>query len=114
MTKREDNPNAAEFRLQPLERGYGYTLGNALRRMLLSSLRGAAVWAFRLHGVVHEHQTIAGVVEDVQQLIQPLKQLTLDIEPDVDHTLHHITHRDLLAVYVRHLVTLRATTIVTA
>src|SRR2546429_3766006 len=57
MTKREDNPNAAEFRLQPLERGYGYTLGNSLRRMLLSSLRGAAVWAFRLDGVVHEHQT---------------------------------------------------------
>jgi len=64
MTKREDNPYAAEFRLQPLERGYGYTLGNSLRRMLLSSLRGAAVWAFRLDGVVHEHQTISGVVED--------------------------------------------------
>ena len=40
----EGNPNAAEFRLQPLERGYGHTLGNALRRMLLSSLQGAAVW----------------------------------------------------------------------
>src|SRR5881396_2731998 len=65
MTKREDNPNAAEFRLQPLERGYGYTLGNSLRRMLLSSLRGAAVWAFRLDGVVHEHQTIPDVVEAV-------------------------------------------------
>ncbi len=48
MTKREDIPFAAEFRLQPLERGYGYTLGNALRRMLLSSLPGAAVWGFRL------------------------------------------------------------------
>src|SRR5256886_11520655 len=70
MTKREDNPNAAEFRLQPLERGYGYTLGNSLRRMLLSSLRGAAVWAFRLDGVVHEHQTIPGVVEDVHQIIR--------------------------------------------
>ena len=51
MTKREDNPNAAEFRLQPLERGFGYTLGNGLRRMLLSSLRGSAVWAFRMDGV---------------------------------------------------------------
>ncbi len=60
MTKREDNPNAAEFRLQPLERGFGYTLGNSLRRLLLSSLRGSAVWAFRLDGVVHEHQTIPG------------------------------------------------------
>src|SRR5947208_10603086 len=77
MTKREDNPNAAEFRLQPLERGYGYTLGNSLRRMLLSSLRGAAVWAFRLDGVVHDHQTIPGVAEGVTQIIQRLKQLTI-------------------------------------
>src|SRR5258708_33761013 len=84
MTKREDNPNAAEFRPQPLERGYGYTLGNALRRMLLSSLRGAAVWAFRLDGVVHEHQTIPGVVEDVHQIIHRLKQLTLILAPEVD------------------------------
>ena len=60
MTKRDDNPNAAEFRLQPLERGFGYTLGNSLRRLLLSSLRGSAVWGFRLDGVVHEHQTVPG------------------------------------------------------
>src|SRR5213596_2120565 len=84
MTKREDNPNSAEFRLQPLERGYGYTLGNSLRRLLLSSLRGAAVWAFRIDGVVHEHQTISGVVEDVHQIIQRLKQLTLVLAPEVD------------------------------
>lgn len=90
MTKREDNPNAAEFRLQPLERGYGYTLGNSLRRMLLSSLRGAAVWAFRLDGVVHEHQTMPGVVEDVHQIIQRLKQLTLVLAPDVDEAVLHI------------------------
>ncbi len=63
-TKRDENPNIAEFRIQPLERGFGHTLGNAMRRMLLSSLRGAAVWGFRIDGVVHEHQTIAGVVED--------------------------------------------------
>ena len=47
-TKREDNPNVAEFRLQPLERGFGHTLGNAMRRLLLSSLRGSAVWGFPL------------------------------------------------------------------
>ena len=68
MTKRDDNPNAAEFRLQPLERGFGYTLGNSLRRLLLSSLRGSAVWGFRLDGVVHEHQTVQGVLEDVHQI----------------------------------------------
>ena len=77
-TKREDNPNIAEFRLQPLERGFGHTLGNAMRRMLLSSLRGSAVWAFRIDGVVHEHQTIPGVVEDVHQIIGNLKTLTLE------------------------------------
>src|SRR5674476_1479173 len=68
-TKREDNPNIAEFRLQPLERGFGHTLGNAMRRLLLSSLRGSAVWGFRIDGVLHEHQTIPGVVEDVHQII---------------------------------------------
>jgi DNA-directed RNA polymerase subunit alpha len=101
MTKREDNPNAAEFRLQPLERGYGYTLGNSLRRMLLSSLRGAAVWAFRLDGVVHEHQTIPGVVEDVHQIIQRLKQLTLVLDADVDEAVLHIRHDKAGAVYAR-------------
>jgi DNA-directed RNA polymerase subunit alpha len=101
MTKREDNPNAAEFRLQPLERGYGYTLGNSLRRMLLSSLRGAAVWAFRLEGVVHEHQTIPGVVEDVHQIIQRLKQLTLVLAPDVDEAVMHIKHDKAGPVYAR-------------
>jgi DNA-directed RNA polymerase subunit alpha len=84
MTKREDNPNLAEFRLQPLERGFGHTLGNALRRMLLSSLRGTAVWAFRMDGVVHEHQTVPGVLEDVHQIIQRLKALTLVLSEDVD------------------------------
>jgi DNA-directed RNA polymerase subunit alpha len=101
MTKREDNPNAAEFRLQPLERGYGHTLGNSLRRMLLSSLRGAAVWAFRLDGVVHEHQTIPGVVEDVHQIIQRLKQLTLVLDPDVDEAVLHVRREKAGPVYAR-------------
>src|SRR4249920_3938258 len=82
MTKREDNPNVAEFRLQPLERGFGYTLGNGLRRLLLSSLRGSAVWAFRMDGVVHEHQTVTGVLEDVHQIVQRLKTLVLVVSDD--------------------------------
>lgn len=77
MTRLEDNPNIAEFLLQPLERGFGHTLGNALRRMLLSSLSGSAVWGFRLDGVLHEHQTVQGVLEDVHQIVQRLKALTL-------------------------------------
>ena len=112
MTKREDTPNAAEFRLQPLERGYGYTLGNSLRRMLLSSLRGAAVWAFRLDGVVHEHQTIPGVVEDVHQIIQRLKQLTLVLAPDADEAVLHIKREKAGPVYARDIEAHGAVTVV--
>jgi DNA-directed RNA polymerase subunit alpha len=90
-TKREDNPNVAEFRLQPLERGFGHTLGNAMRRMLLSSLRGSAVWGFRIDGVVHEHQTIPGVVEDVHQIIGNLKTLTLVLDEGVEDAVLRIT-----------------------
>ncbi len=91
MTKLEGHPNIAEFLLQPLERGFGHTLGNALRRMLLSSLQGSAVWAFRLEGVVHEHQTVQGVLEDVHQIVQRLKALTLVLDEGVDETILRIT-----------------------
>src|ERR1700741_5653784 len=90
-TKREDTPNVAEFRLQPLERGYGHTLGNSMRRMLLSSLRGSAVWGFRIDGVVHEHQTIPGVVEDVHQIIGNLKALPLALDAGVESTVLRIS-----------------------
>jgi DNA-directed RNA polymerase subunit alpha len=101
MTKRDDNPNAAEFRLQPLERGFGYTLGNSLRRLLLSSLRGSAVWGFRLDGVVHEHQTVQGVLEDVHQIVQRLKSLTLVLSPEVDDAVLHIRREGAGPVYAR-------------
>ncbi|HEU5175393.1 MAG TPA: DNA-directed RNA polymerase subunit alpha [Gemmatimonadaceae bacterium] len=93
-TKRDDNPNVAEFRLQPLERGFGHTLGNSMRRMLLSSLRGAAVWGFRIDGVVHEHQTVGGVVEDVHQIIGNLKTLTLALDADVEEAVLRVTKSD--------------------
>jgi len=101
MTKRDDNPNAAEFRLQPLERGFGYTLGNAMRRLLLSSLRGTAVWAFRMDGVQHEHQTVPGVVEYVHQIIARLKTLSLVLAPEVDETILHIRRESAGPVYAR-------------
>ena len=75
---------SARFVIEPLERGFGHTLGNSTRRILLSSLRGAAVWAFRIDGVLHEHQTIPGVVEDVHQVIQNLKSLVVTLDEDVD------------------------------
>lgn len=101
MTKREEEPFTAEFRLQPLERGFGHTLGNSLRRMLLSSLRGAAVWGFRLDGVVHEHQTLPGVVEDIHQIIQRLKQLTLVLADNVDEVVLNISTAQAGPVYAR-------------
>jgi DNA-directed RNA polymerase subunit alpha len=104
MTKREDNPNVAEFRLQPLERGFGYTLGNSLRRLLLSSLRGSAVWAFRLDGVVHEHQTIPGVHEDVHQIIQRLKGLTIVLVDEVDEAVLKIKKDGAGPVYARDII----------
>jgi DNA-directed RNA polymerase subunit alpha len=100
-TKREDTPNAAEFRLQPLERGFGHTLGNGMRRLLLSSLRGSAVWAFRMDGVQHEHQTVAGVVEDVHQIIARLKTLAVVLVPEVDETILHIRRSTAGPVYAR-------------
>jgi DNA-directed RNA polymerase subunit alpha len=81
---------AAQFIVEPLERGFGHTLGNSVRRVLLSSLRGAAVWAFRIEGVVHEHQTIQGVVEDVHQVIQNLKSLVVTLDDEVDQAVLEI------------------------
>jgi DNA-directed RNA polymerase subunit alpha len=83
VTQTSEDGSRAEFVIEPLERGFGHTLGNSVRRVLLSSLRGAAVWAFRADGVVHEHQTIQNVVEDVHQVIQNLKSLVVTLDEDV-------------------------------
>ena len=79
-----DDGRRAEYVLQPLERGFGHTVGNSIRRVLLSSLPGCAIWAFRADGVQHEHQTIPGVVEDIHQVIQKLKKLVIVLDPGVD------------------------------
>ena len=71
-----------KFVVEPLERGYGTTLGNSLRRILLSSLPGAAVTSVQIDGVLHEFSTIEGVVEDTTQLVLNLKQLSLKIHSD--------------------------------
>lgn len=90
ITEESADGRSAEFVLTPLERGYGHTLGNAVRRVLLSSLRGAAVWAFRIEGVVHEHQTIPSVVEDVHQVIQNLKSLVVSLDDDIEEAVLEI------------------------
>jgi DNA-directed RNA polymerase subunit alpha len=84
VVQRSEDGRQAQFVVAPLERGFGQTLGNTIRRILLSSLRGSAVWAFRMDGVVHEHQTVQGVVEDVHQIIQNLKTLVLSLEAERD------------------------------
>jgi DNA-directed RNA polymerase subunit alpha len=81
---RSEDGRRAEYVLQPLERGFGHTIGNSIRRVLLSSLPGSAIWAFRSDGVQHEHQTIPGVVEDVHQVIQNLKRLVIVLDPGVE------------------------------
>jgi len=77
----EDN-SYGKFVVEPLERGYGITLGNSLRRILLSSLPGAAVTSVKIDGVLHEFSTIPGVVEDVTDIILNLKQLSLRMSSD--------------------------------
>ena len=74
-----DNYDATKARvtLEPLERGFGYTLGNALRRILLSSMSGAAVTEVRIEGVLHEYSSIPGVQEDVIEILLNLKNLAV-------------------------------------
>ncbi|GBF12065.1 DNA-directed RNA polymerase subunit alpha [Tepidibacillus infernus] len=73
--------------VEPLERGYGTTLGNSLRRILLSSLPGAAVTSIQIDGVLHEFSTIPGVVEDTSEIILNLKKLSLKIHSDEEKVL---------------------------
>src|SRR5213593_32059 len=75
-------PRRSKFVIEPLEPGFGYTLGNALRRTLLSSIPGAAISSVKIDGVLHEFSTIAKVTEDVTDIILNLKQIV--IRSDVD------------------------------
>jgi DNA-directed RNA polymerase subunit alpha len=77
-----ESENYGKFILSPLERGFGTTIGNALRRVLLSSLPGAAVFSIKVDGVYHEFTSIPGVREDVSMIILQLKQLIMKIEDD--------------------------------
>jgi DNA-directed RNA polymerase subunit alpha len=76
------NENRSRFILEPLEPGFGYTLGNSLRRTLLSSIPGAAVTSIRIDGVLHEFTTVPGVKEDVTDLVLNIKELIVSTEHD--------------------------------
>ena len=75
-----DSRRKATFVAEPLERGFGLTLGNSLRRVLLSSLQGAAVTSIRIEGVLHEFSSLAGVREDVTDIVLNVKQIALRME----------------------------------
>ena len=82
LTEEKVSDLRSRFTLEPLEPGFGYTLGNSLRRTLLSSIPGAAVTSIRIDGVPHEFRTIEGVKEDVAEIILNIKQIVLSSEND--------------------------------
>jgi len=81
-------PTFGSFKIEPLERGFGNTIGNALRRTLLSSIQGAAATAVKIDGVLHEFSTIKGVKEDVTDIVLNLKQLIVKMHGDDPKFLH--------------------------
>src|SRR5580765_8226701 len=82
------SPIRSKFTIEPLEPGFGYTLGNSLRRTLLSSIPGAAISSVRIEGVLHEFSSIPKVTEDVTDVILNLKELVLRSELDEPATVY--------------------------
>lgn len=80
--KVEETDNYGKFVVEPLERGYGTTLGNSLRRVLIASLPGAAITSMQIDGVLHEFSTVEGVTEDVTQIILNLKKVSLKLDSE--------------------------------
>ena len=78
----DNNPFSATVNVEPLERGFGVTIGNALRRVLLSSLQGTAITGMQVQGVLHEFSTIPGVIEDVTDIVLNVKGITLKMDVD--------------------------------
>ena len=83
----DNNRNYAKFTCEPLERGYGITIGNSLRRILLSSLPGAAITSVKIDGTSHEFTTIPNIVEDVPEIIVNLKMVRIKIDENETKTL---------------------------
>src|ERR1700741_389557 len=80
VEKESLTPTYGRFSCEPLERGFGTTLGNSLRRVLLSSLQGAAICAIKIDGALHEFQTLSDVVEDVTDIVLNLKEVLLKMD----------------------------------
>src|SRR5216110_1390436 len=84
LSKEDAADNHGSFTIEPLDKGFGYTFGNSLRRVLLSSLGGAAIKSVRIEGVAHEFSTIAGVKEDVTDVVLNLKDVVVRMHTDAD------------------------------
>ena len=84
ITEYIESNHYGKFELEPLERGFGYTIGNALRRVMLSSLPGSAITSVKIDGVLHEFQTIEGVVEDVTAIVLALKSIVIKNHSEED------------------------------
>lgn len=82
-----EDENYGKFIIEPLERGFGTTLGNSLRRVLLSSMPGAAVFAVKINGAIHEFSAVDGVLEDVTAIILNIKKLVFELDSDEDVTM---------------------------
>ncbi|MBO8414313.1 MAG: DNA-directed RNA polymerase subunit alpha [Firmicutes bacterium] len=96
-TADRENPNVGHFVLEPLEGGFGITLGNALRRVLLSSIPGASIYAVTIEGARHEFTALEGVIEDVPAIILNFKDLVLTIDGDDEDETPHVLTLDVSA-----------------
>ena len=84
ISAEEVTDNQGTFTIEPLDKGFGYTYGNSLRRVLLSSLKGAAITSVRIEGVAHEFSSIPGIKEDVTDIILNLKEIVVRMHTDAD------------------------------
>ena len=96
-----DDKKYGRFVVEPLERGYGTTLGNSLRRIMLSSLPGAAISQIKIDGVLHEFSSIPGVKEDVTEIIMNLKTLAIKNSSETDELLLLVLLSNLLHQLVK-------------
>src|SRR5689334_23914025 len=93
ITSEDVGDQSGTFVVEPLDRGFGYTFGNSLRRVLLSSLEGAAVTSVKIEGIAHEFTTLNGVREDVTDIILNLKNLICRLEGESPEIEVHIAEK---------------------
>lgn len=94
VTEYVESNNYGKFEIEPLERGFGTTIGNALRRVMLSSLPGSAITSVLIDGVMHEFQTIDGIMEDVTTIVLNLKNVVVKNNSEEDQVIRLITNKE--------------------